>query len=821
MLFITETWLHCNILDSIIGIPGYSLLRCDRKGRRGGGVCIYISNQYSYHLQEIALLPDDIEAISLICSNTIYTLLYIPPHTSALIKETLLKCLITHVDNFLLENPDGQVCFLGDFNNHIVHDLCLHTDVSNIVNNTTRGTSLLDYILVSNVNKNKFKVEVRDPLCSSDHRMIFVYSNGNTCNNAQSSLVYDLRSSNIDRFYMVFKELSWHLFYSSLDIDDMTNILEENIRTCLSVLPKKRVKLKSSDKPWITLVLKDLINRRWEAYKKRQFSIYNALKVKIQTEIRKAKQQWADNIKTQKPNNFWGVVKSENYKMAGLKALTQKFDTDYDAANHINSIFTSVFTPKNETIDLEVQQPSDSLPFTIEEVHKVCNEIDYKKAYGNCGIPNKVFRFLLVDILPHLTHLLNACLVKSVFPDSWKLADVIPLPKTNPPNMNKLRPISLLPLLCKVFEKLILTRIKPTLLANFDKCQYGFRPNSSTTCAIIKIRDATTRLLDTSNVDAVSIASYDLAKAFDTVDHAILLQKLKHIFTASDSNLYLLLKNFLTNRKQRVKIGTTFSMKANITSGVPQGSCLSPYLFNIYIADLQPINNVCLVKFADDSTFIIPHYSNSTTNLFQDTNNHMCQWASKNKISLNLDKTQIITIKAKSHFQPHPQSTDSILILGVTLSNTLKWNFHVDQIVKKCSSRLYLLRKLKPLLPKKDMITVFYAIIQSIIDYSSPAFAKLPAYLEHKLNVITRRAHYIICGHSCQNNCLSSPQDRRLANSVKLFKKAESNSNHILQEIMPHRLRRTNQVFIEVCNSTRRKNEFVPFMSIYCNENNF
>lgn len=814
-LFITETWLTNKISSKDIYLDGYKILRCDRLSRKGGGVCVYVKDNINTICKSVLEFPSEVEYLSFISYNVNYILLYVPPQISATIKASVLDCLVRYCDEYYCNFPDGHVCILGDFNNHIWRDLCLQLDLSNIVTENTRLNATLDCVLISSLCTNKYTVLIRDPLSSSDHRMVFVYEQTKSEIKHVKKIVYDYRESYMHTFYHVLYNKPWDEFYGYSDANKAAHTLEDNIRDSLSVLPNKVVKLCSNDKPWITSNLKVLINKRWHAYKHRRFNVYHALKVKIKNEITQCKIRWANKIKSDN-KSYWTIVKAERGKEDSLSSLSAHFESNVNGANHINTLLASVFQAPVEPIVIPDEPSHYYEPFTHQEVENTFVNLNYRKSYGNCGIPTKLFYMIFRDLVQPFTFLANLCLKQHTFPSVWKTADIVPVPKTSPPDLKKLRPISLLPLLGKVFEKLLLLRLKPLLLRNYDDCQYGFRPKSSTTCAIIKLRDKATRLLELPDVNHVSILSFDLAKAFDTVDHSVLLSKLKPIFTSQNIYLFHLIASFLCDRQQRVKFLSSYSSNLPIQSGVPQGSALSPYLFNFYISDLKSNNNACLVKFADDSTFVVPHIKNTTYDPVAAITSYITNWSQENNIRLNIDKTQIITISKKSNYRHHFPS-NTALILGVTFNSKLKWNHHIDRVIKKCASRFYLIRKLRPILSKKELISVYFATIQSVIDYASPAFAFLPQYLEYKLERITKRAHYMICGFSCSQSCLPNPKSRRLILAKKLFTAAENDREHILHHIMPHRLPRSNHLFIEHSHTNRRIHEFIPYMSYQIN----
>ena len=287
-------------------------------------------------------------------------------------------------------------------------------------------------------------------------------------------------------------------------------------------------------------------------------------------------------------------------------------------------------------------------PTSALEVLNCINSFPRNKGMGPYSIPIKILQLLGPDISVILSNLINLSFTSGSFPSKLKLARITPvLKKGSPLEVQNYRPISLLSNIDKIFQKLIFKR-----LMNFlDKhqslypMQFGFRAKHSTTLSLMNIVNQIQNALDKGKV-ACGIF-LDLQKAFDTVDHEILLVKLKHYGIRGKTFHWL--KSFLSERSQFVSIGNIKSSIVSLLHGVPQGSVLGPLLFLIYINDMhQAVKFSSLFQFADDTNML--NYSKNLKQLAKHVNIDLkliSHWLNANKISLNTSKTELVLFKHK------------------------------------------------------------------------------------------------------------------------------------------------------------------------------
>lgn len=345
---------------------------------------------------------------------------------------------------------------------------------------------------------------------------------------------------------------------------------------------------------------------------------------------------------------------------------------------------------------------------------------------------------------------------------------------------------------------------------------------SSTTCAIIDIHNDLTERLEEKDTEGVILISFDMSKAFDKLPHFQLIQELINLNLPSGFIMWT--QNYLTDRYQRTILNHHTSDTVLIPSGVPQGACLSPYLFAIYVSTLKPkFPKTRMTKYADDFTIAISYNNNMDMTECHEEILNISEWCTSHSLTLNLGKTKMLCISFKYNICPTIENINRVsdlCILGITFNEKLRWDCHIDNILRSASKRIHALRVLKGVLPKKELTLVYTSNIRSLLEYGCQAFVGLNATLSAKLEILQNRCHKIICEPGCTCHRFPPLQDRRKQLSVKLFNTAATVENHILHPSVPQRLPVTGKFRLPTIRTTRRLNSFIPFTAMLINDTN-
>ena len=407
-------------------------------------------------------------------------------------------------------------------------------------------------------------------------------------------------------------------------------------------------------------------------------------------------------------------------------------------------------------------QSKTTFKFQIVENKKVLKlllKVDTSKASGIDDISNKILKIAAPAIYNSLTLIFNKSIEQSEFPDDLKIGKILPIFKSGERNdANNYRPISVLSCISRIFERLIYEQFYSYLVNNslLNPRQSGFRSLHSTVTALLDLSNEWCFNIDRGMINGVIFL--DLRKAFDTVDHSLLLTKLK--FIGIDNRTLKWFRSYLSGRRHKSFVNGILSDEQPITCGVPQGSILGPLLFLVYINDLTTSLEFSTGRmYADDTN--ITFASNNLIDLEREMNKdlrNIATWLTANKLTLNILKSEYMLISSRQRIaafggnfklECNGMSLSMVVktkCLGLQIDKHLTWDSHVNSITKKVVSALVMLKRIKRLVPYKNLISVYKSTIEPYFDYCSTVWNSIGSELSSKLQRLQNRAARIITG---------------------------------------------------------------------------
>ena len=417
-----------------------------------------------------------------------------------------------------------------------------------------------------------------------------------------------------------------------------------------------------------------------------------------------------------------------------------------DVANCFNEYFTNIGPNQAQKIDRIDKNHDEYLhvpcnhsvyfnPTNTVEILNIVKSLKSSYSTGHDEISTHLLKQIIHSILTPLVHIFNLSLTGGIVPTLLKTAKVIPIfKKEDPACITNYRPISLLSSFSKILERIVYNRIYDFFTNNnlFNPDQYGFRKLHSTDLALAQFYDRVSTAL--ANHEHVIGVFMDLSKAFDTLDHAILLSKLQHYGIRGVPLEWF--SSYLSNRKQFTCYENTNSDTLSITCGVPQGSILGPLLFLIYINDISNVSNILqCILFADDTNVFLssPNF-NTLVNTLNAELPKLSTWFKSNMLSLNLQKTNFIYFKHPRkqpighHFEIKIDNTilemkTHTKFLGVFINENLNWSNHINYTLTPISRNVGVLHKLKYYLSNKILFMLYNSLILPYILYCNIIWA--------------------------------------------------------------------------------------------------
>lgn len=798
VVILSECWLSC--APSIPHLNGYSSYSTTRNHKQNDGVVAYINNSLSYTVEE----PDcqDCNALIIKIDNRDVAIIgiYRSPSYTKLnpFFESLNQILksLSHYKNIVL---------MGDINLDLLDNskddrdtylmqVAFHglSPTHDFVTRDAAGTCV-DHVLLK-TNFPSLSAVIQTSV--TDHKAVTLSLRIKQTRQYATTIINKI---NYEALHEEINKIDTEPILKSNDPNSMTNLLLNNIKNAIDkhttsiTLPRR----KRIIKPWITPGLmrcmrnRDLLHRKCKSNPeditlKITYTRYRNFCCNLLKKIKRAYEKGLVEEAGKNPKKLWDTIKkitntnrTNNYP----KELLSISKSPISSVNVINTYFSNVGKALAENI-LNLQQVSCDIPslnpntqtppihsFAIldtdeTEVKNLILSLRNNCAVGWDGITNRILKQNLSFLVPILTSIFNKCLQDGVFPTNLKQSQVIPIHKGGDKDkIINYRPISILPSLSKILEKIVNNRLVSYIEDNciLSNKQFGFRRGKSTDDAVNEFVDHVSKNLDKGN-KCLSIF-LDLAKAFDSISIPILLQKLEHIgIRGLQLNFF---RDYLSNREQCVRIGEYVSSNAPISYGVPQGSILGPTLFIIYLNDLLCLKDFPgkIISYADDTALIF------TADTWDDVYEQgQCgfslvqNWLKQNILTLNTDKTKYLTftlkLSAPSQFKiiAHTcnlsrqtdcacmplQHVTHIKYLGVVIDQNLSFKQHIEQLSVRVRKLIYIFKTLRHILGSVALKQIYQALCQSIINYCILSWGGATKGLMKKIEV-AQRAILKIC----------------------------------------------------------------------------
>jgi hypothetical protein len=823
--FFSETWLDSSTYLSYTNLSGYSSHRKDRDAK-GGGLLVYIRSDTPY--VDVLLLPSaptcssiaEISAFYFPDSHYLLVCLYHPlwgPSPQYAITCDYICRLIDFVlCSYSSTSMNLSITLCGDFNDLRLH-LTSVTDtfqLSQVVPFPTRGLNTLDNIFTNASFSYAIPTKL-PPIGSSDHCCILWCSKNLQVKSRNKKVTRPSNPSKFANFMRVMALHDWTQYALVDDVQDGVQQLEKAIFSIYSdSFPTKTISFSSADKPWINSSIKDLINLRDAAYSEKKTLKYLRLRDCVKQAVSAAKKSYITrSFNSKNSGDIWKAVRH----LVGSSSPTVPHCAL--TADDLNLLFLN--TQQSSSVDLLTtispllgSLPSVSIAISPVEVWQQLNKLKRKSA-GVDSYPSWVLRSCSELLAEPVANLFSRCFKDCIFPDCYKRATIIPIPK---PGSSDFRPISLLPHLSKLMEKFALSKWLSPTLKSLDSSQFAFTGaiGNGTSSALTLISDTILRHLD-QRPGASRVLLIDFAKAFDKASHSVILQRMCELNIPLDCVRWTI--SFLTDRHQRVILNDSISSWAEVISGVPQGSVLGPSLFALLISSLKPLYRTSrMVKYADDITLIHNFYSNDEDHL-SDEWMHIQNWALSNSLPINFLKTKVLNVSTNKSLLLPPlfccdgtlvEAVDTTRLLGITFSSDLKWNGHIELAVKKANRAVFPIIVLKRSgAPPKSLWRLYFSLVRSILTYGCSVTCNMPSYLLHQLEKIEHRVSHII-GTDCPTPLWSFIEviNTRFANTIKA--KTSHPLHHIFQRCL--RSGRSHSQFMkQPTRTTRFKNSFIKY----------
>ena len=761
IIALTETWLNSSFYDSELFDNRYTVIRRDRSENklRGGGVLIALKKNLAYEIIPMNCESESVTIkINFKCISFFISVVYFVPNTNVELYEQYL-------DQFedILLMKSSNVILLGDYNlsnfydknvecsrNVLMQQFINMYDLEQVNDVPNFMSRFLDLIF-TNVTIHRL-VRSDCPLVYEDsyHPALNLFINVKGAKGVIShkkTYIYNYAKGNFFHLYQLMSECDWSRLLTCQNVNECFKLFYDDIYRFLDdSIPRIEVKTTSVAKfpQWFSI---DLVRKIKQKNRLHHYIIKNKISssspesteyLLLRTEIKNlTKQEYnahkksIENNLVADPASFWTFFKNKTGN-CGIPAEMTLDGTGYDnplsIANAFAGYFQSVYGTSgcsNHHLDSGEWGNFYFKKISELDVLNSINKLKPKKSTGPDEIPPFIYKGCAELLAKPLAYLFNLSIEKECFPETLKNAMVTPIFKKGKKNdIRNYRPISILSSITKVFENIIYSDIYEYVKLKISKFQHGFVADKSTVTNLCILSECISEAIgDNEQLDVVYT---DCEKAFDKVDHGIILNKLRNI--GFSQKAFNLIKSYLVDRNQTVKIGRCFSDQYVSTSGVPQGSNLGPLLFILFINDLPSYvsNSGCLMYADDFKLYRVIKCKEDSIELQSDLN-LVAQWFRSNNMTLNVGKCAVVKYTRKMNYFVDDYYIDNIQIerknnvkdLGVHFQTNFRFNTHYCDITNRAYRMLGFVIRNSKNFRIDTIIRLYNALVRPHVEYAS------------------------------------------------------------------------------------------------------
>ena len=829
LIGLSETWLQENDPDSTYDIDGFKFIRSDRRDltkQRGGGVGLYVNERWCSQVTvKETYCSDDIEYLVVSCRpfylprefNNVYIIVvYIT--TSADVKmagEKLQNC----VNKWENSNANGVNIIMGDFNK-CEFDRYVPT-YDQCVQIPTCGNNTLDKLYCSV--RDGYRAFQKPKLGESVHNMVHcipMYKQKIKREKCKKIMVREWSEENTMSLQGCFECTDWCKMYDQdCDFNENVDVFTSYVQFCVDMLiPTREVKQYPNNKPWVTKDIKEYINEKKRIYHTGDRDSLRALHTQLKSKITEGKRVFKEKVehlfKTNQSKDAWKGVKV----LSGYQTKRAMADPTIDLryVNELNTFYARFdrydFREECDSIlRLAKNRNDERILVSHDEVVRSVKRIKCGKACGPDQVGAKVLRSCTDQLAKPLLVLFQASLDQCTVPYTWKMSEIIPIPKTKFPKIkNDLRPIALTSLIMKCLEHIVKRHLCSQVRYVRDPLQFAYSEGKSVQDAVVTLIHNVSQHLDKAN-SQVRVLYVDFSSAFNTIQPHILMSKLLQLKV--NSRLVVWLHSYLLDRPQFTKVNNIKSDVIYTNTGVPQGCVLAPILFILYTNDcVSSFDSCSIIKYADDTAVLGKISSNHSAEYLAQIKKFN-EWCQSNYLNLNVKKTKEMIFD----FRKNKCLPENIVInnepvervtqykyLGVVIDNQLTGTQNTDMVYKKGQQRLHFMRVLNNLQINNNILDLFYkSVIESVLGFSIAIwYGKLKVKDKGKLNKIVRTARKL----KAKVDSLDGLYNK---NVIQMVKKIMADEQHPLYSNYVF-LRSGKRLAVPKQHTDRFKKSFVP-----------